>query len=88
MKAPPAKETLAVYEAALGAAYTLLDEMRNGIDDARDEIERAKDAARELYDPSSAASIFNGVLAGVDLAARAIVDAIDDLPAIDEGSGE
>lgn len=88
MTTSPSKEDPAAYEAAVGAAHTLLDEVRNGIDEARDEIEKAKDEARRIFDPSTAASIFNGALADVDLAARTIADAVDGLPALDEGHSE
>jgi hypothetical protein len=88
MTSAPSKESLNAYEAALGAACARLDDARNGIDEALEEIEKAKDEARSLYGTPEATSIFSDAISGAKRAAKAIADAIDALPALDEGTVE
>jgi hypothetical protein len=78
------KETSDDYREAIADSYTLLDVVRTAINAARKRIEEAKDEARRLFDPSTAAGIFNGALSDADLADRAIVDVIDAMPALAE----
>ena len=85
MAANISKEDLAAFNEALADTYAAFDTVRNKLDEARDNVERLKTVARRVYDPSTAASIFNGVLSDADLANRATADAINGLPAIDEG---
>ena len=82
------KEASDAYREAISASYTLLDIARTAINDARNRIEAAKDEARRLFDPSTAAGIFNGILSDADLADRAIVDMIDGMPALEEEDTE
>jgi hypothetical protein len=83
MKAP-APEDLAAYEAALAAAYAALDEAKTDVDLALDAVEAARDEARRMYGTPEATSIFSGAISNIHLAARALADAIDALPALDE----
>ena len=78
------KEASDDYREAIANSYTLLDAVRAAIDAARKRIEEGKDEARRLFDPSTAAGTFNGVLSDADLADRAIVDMIDGMPALAE----
>jgi hypothetical protein len=84
----PSKEDLAAYRAALGAAYAALDEAKTDIDLALDDVQAARDEARSLYGTPEATSVFSNAIADIHLAARAIADAIDGLPALDEGDVE
>jgi hypothetical protein len=88
MTTSPSKEDLDAYREALGAAYATIDEAKTHVETARERIEEAKDEARRLFDPSTAAGIFNGVLSDADLADRAIVDMIDGMPALEEEDTE
>ena len=88
MTASFSKEDLDAYREALGAAYATLDEASTHTDLARDDIERARDEARSAYGTAEATSVFNNALASIKLAARAITDAIVELPPLDEGDGE
>jgi hypothetical protein len=81
----PSKESLEDYEAALGRAYASIDTAESSVEDAREGVEAAKDEARSLYDPDTAAGIFNGVLSDLNRAVGSIVDARNGLPALDEG---
>jgi hypothetical protein len=84
MAASPSKEDVAAYQAALGAAYAAIDAAKTDVDFALDDVETARDEARSIYGTSDATSAFNGAIADLHLAARAIADARNNLPSLDE----
>ena len=84
----PSKEDLAAYEAALADAHAAIDTAKTAADFALDDVQAARDEARKTYDTSTATRIFSDVIRDINLAARALRDAIDGLPALDEGDGE
>jgi hypothetical protein len=79
------KEDLTAYRERLAAAYAAVEAVKTGIDFARDAVEEARDEARSLFGTPEATSAFNNPLADLSLASRATDDALNGLPAIDEG---
>jgi hypothetical protein len=80
----PAPEDLAAYEAALASAYAALDEAKTDVDFALEDVEGARDEARRVFGTPEATSAFSNAIADIHLAGRALADAIDALPALDE----
>lgn len=88
MAASISKEDLDAYTEALAAAYRTLEAVGTRIGNAHDDVERAADEARRNHDPATATRLFQAVLADIGLADRAIGDAQDGLPPIDEGDDD
>jgi hypothetical protein len=88
MTTSPSKENLAAYEAALASAYTALDAAGASVDLARDDVETTRDEAHAIYGAPEVSNIFSDALSNLNLAARAIADAIEALPALDEDDAE
>lgn len=84
MAASPSKEDLAAFHEALAASYTALDELKTDVKSALDDVQAARDEARSLFGTPEATSVFGNALSNIHLAGRAIADAIDALPALDE----
>jgi hypothetical protein len=79
---------LDAYREALATAIAAVEAAKFNVIDAIDDIELARDALRRLFGTSSATSIFNNPIADAHLAARALDDALDDLPVLPETEEE
>jgi hypothetical protein len=88
MTTSPSKEDLDAYRERLGAAYAALDAAGASVDLARDDVEEARDAASTAFGTPEATSIFSDAISDCTLAARAIADAVDALPPLDEDDGK
>jgi hypothetical protein len=88
MTASVSKEDLEAVNTKLAVAYAALDEAKSGVDLAIDDVQAARDEARRVFGTPEATSSFSNPLANAHLAARALADAIAELPALDEGDVE
>ena len=84
----PTKEELTAYNECLAFALRSIDEAKTHVEYAHDSVEAARDAARTAFGTAGATSAFGNTLSDLALATRAIADARDGLPALDEGDGE
>ena len=84
----PGLEDLAAYREALGRAYAALDEAKTDVDFALDDVQATRDEARRVFGTPEATSGFSNVLSDLHLVARAIADAMDALPPLDEGAAD
>ena len=88
MLPPPSAENLEAFNERLAAAYATLDDAKICVEAGLDAVEETRDEARRICGTPEATSAFGNVLSDIHLATRALNDAIDALPPLNESANK